>query len=355
MRFVIHPIYVCGEMELIMSILRDVEQVRECYRDAGKKGWVLPCICSENLTTTEAVLAAAEDFRVEHGLKELPIILAMTCRYDHRSQATNYTHTRQWETGLKLFTNDIKTLAEDGGPFRHLQVMMHLDHIQHDLDTELLEGNLHDYASIMYDASTLPFNENIQKTSAFVKKRGREILIEGACDEIVDATGIVRNALTTPENARRYCEETAADLIVANLGTEHRATGKQLHYYGEISQQIKAVIGSRIVLHGTSSVPNNQVRLLYGDGVCKVNIWTALERDSSPVLFTEMVRNARKVADENTVEQLVKDGLLTDQANPSEPVSIAYFTTLYRQTIVFEAMKKNVRDYLNMWYTIAEN
>ena len=53
----------------------------------------------------------------------------------------------------------------------------------------------------MYDASTLPLEENIRKTAAFVKKRGKDILIEGACDEIVDATGSVRNALTTPEHA----------------------------------------------------------------------------------------------------------------------------------------------------------
>ena len=43
-----------------MSVIRDVNEVRAIYKAAGERGWVLPCICSENLTTTEAVLTAAE-------------------------------------------------------------------------------------------------------------------------------------------------------------------------------------------------------------------------------------------------------------------------------------------------------
>ena len=53
------------------------------------------------------------------------------------------------------------------------------------------------------------------------------------------------------------------DLVVCNLGTEHRATGKDLQYHGEVSRGIRDVIGHKIVLHGTSSVPNDQVRKLY--------------------------------------------------------------------------------------------
>ena len=46
-----------------MSVIRDVNEVRAIYKAAGERGWVLPCICSENLTTTEAVLTAAEEYR----------------------------------------------------------------------------------------------------------------------------------------------------------------------------------------------------------------------------------------------------------------------------------------------------
>ena len=306
-----------------MSVIRDVAQTREIYARAGEKGWVIPCFCSENLTTTEAVLSAAEEFRTEHGLKNLPVILAITCLYPHRSQAVNYTHTRRWDIGLKIFTEEVKILCENGGPFENLDVMIHLDHIQHDLDAELLDWNLKDYASILYDASALPLEQNIEKTAAFIRKRGSEVVVEGACDEISN------NLLTSPEQALRYRKETEADLIVCNLGTEHRASGKDLKYHGEVSRQIKQQIGNRIVLHGTSSVSNEQIKNLYSDGICKVNIWTALERDSSPVLFADMTRHAGELHK-----------------------NLEYCTTLYRQNIVFMKMKEIAREYFNMWYKI---
>ena len=43
-----------------MPIITGRENVLAVYEAAAKKGWVIPCLCSENLTTTEAILTAAE-------------------------------------------------------------------------------------------------------------------------------------------------------------------------------------------------------------------------------------------------------------------------------------------------------
>ncbi len=334
-----------------MPIITRADDVRGIYADAASRGWVLPCVCSENLTTTEAILEAARRFAKKRGVKGLPITLAMTCRYEHRSQAPNYTHTRRWDIGLKLFTRDAQTLCEPGGPFDDLNVMLHLDHLQHDLDAELLSGDLSAYSSVMYDASALPLEENIAKTAAFVGRTGGNLVVEGACDEIVDATGGAHNDLTSPEKAEDYIRRTGADMIVANLGTEHRAAGKDLQYHGDLARKIKAKIGPKIVLHGTSSVTNEQVRALFADGVCKVNIWTALERDSSPGLFCAMVENACRVAGESAVRGLVEKGFLTPKCLTGERTALSHFTALYRQDIVFTAMADMVEAYLDMWYT----
>jgi len=331
-------------------IISNVSEVRKLYADALQKGWVLPCICTENLTTTEAILSATHEFGIEKGIKHVPIIIAITCNYDHRAQAQNYTHTRDYKTGLKLFVNDVKALADDGCIFEDVNVMLHLDHIQFDNDAQLLESDLSEYSSIMFDASTLAFDENIRLTKEFVAQNKSKILIEGACDEIVDATGTEHNDLTTPKNAQKFARETGVDLIVANLGTEHRATGKELKYHGDVARAIKAEIGTRIVLHGTSSVSNNQVYNLFEDGICKVNIWTALERDSSPILFENMTRNASKVAGPQVVQRLIDEGYLTEKCLTGDNPSIANFTTVSRQEIVFQEMKRMVKAYLNMWY-----
>lgn len=313
-----------------MPIVNNCEEVRNIYQQAAGRHWVIPCFCSENLTTTEAILTAAQEFAIENGYKKIPVSIAITVKYSHRAQAENYTHSHKWDIGLKLFCSDVEILTSIDGPFPNVDVLFHLDHIQHDNDAELLKWDLSKFSSIMYDASTLPFNMNISKTAEFVKNNKSTILIEGACDEIFDASGGMHNQLTTPEKAKKYYEETGVDMLVANLGTEHRATEQVLHYYGDIAQKIKECIGNRIVLHGLSSVSLEQVKHLFEDGICKVNIWTMLERDSSAVLLKEMIINKEQIA--------------------GKSANISHFTTLYRQEIIFLEMKKIIRSFFDMWY-----
>src|SRR5665647_531346 len=105
-----------------MAIIRNYEQVKKEYSKAAAKGWVIPCFCSENLTTTEAILSAAKEYGDKIGVKDLPITIAITVQYDHRSQSRFYTHTRKWDTGLKLFTSDLCILAEQEKLFKDLPV-----------------------------------------------------------------------------------------------------------------------------------------------------------------------------------------------------------------------------------------
>ena len=340
-----------------MAIITDRSRVKEIYRQAYERKWVIPCFCSENLTTSEAVLSAAQEFAVHHGLARVPVTLAITVQYDHRFQSRYYTHTRRWDTGLRLFRADADILADPDGPFPNVDVLLHLDHVQYDSDAELLTRDLpeltsflSDFSSIMYDASTLPLEENIKRTAEFVERTSGTIMTEGACDEIFDAVGDIRNALTTPEKAKKYYTETGVDWIVANLGTEHRASGQVLHYYNDVAQEIKRQIGSCIVLHGLSSVSPDQVTNLFHDGICKVNIWTMLERDSSPVLLREMIQNAVKVGGTDMVNSLIREDFLSKKSRTNEKAAISHFTTVWRQDIIFTEMKKIVRKFLDMFY-----
>lgn len=330
-----------------MPIITGRENVLAVYEEAAKRGWVIPCLCSENLTTTEAILTAASEFALEKGYDRIPITLAITNQYDHRSQSVYYTSTRRWDIGLKLFRASIDILAE---AFPNVDILIHLDHAQHDTDAELLESDLSMYSSVMYDASALPMEENIAKTRTYVLLKGNELLIEGACDEIVDATGEARCEITSAEKCERYMKETGVDVVVANLGTEHRASGQDLHYYYDAARAIKERIGPRICLHGTSSVSNDQIGKLFEDGICKVNIWTALERDASPALTEWTVKNAAKVGGPKTEQKLIDEGYLTASSKTGDKASLQYFTTAARQEIIFEEMKKIARGYLELWY-----
>jgi fructose-bisphosphate aldolase class II len=227
--------------------------------------------------------------------------------------------------------------------------MLHLDHIQHDVDMDLLSWDMKQFSSIMFDASTLSFDQNIDATRKFVDEQSQNIVIEGACDEIIDS-GSGGNELTTPENAEKYIRETGCDFIVANLGTEHRASASELKYYGDLARQIKTRIGAKIVLHGASSVGAEQITKLFDDGVCKVNIWTILERDSTTKLFEQMIANASKIIGIKQVVELQKLGLLGEEVIISDEKSINFYTTLYRQQIIYNEMKKIVTNFLSIWY-----
>jgi len=331
-------------------LITDRREVLGVYAEAAGRKWVLPCFCAENLTTVEAVLAAAADHGRQLGREDLPVTLALTVRYPPRPQASYYTHTRQWAVGLKLFLAELQVLAEPPSPFAPLRVMLHLDHVQHDTDRELLSWDMGRFSSIMYDASSLPLDENIRLTAGFVQAHGGEIVVEGACDEIVEATGEQAGRLTSPEDAERYVRQTGADFIVANLGTEHRASAADLRYHGELARRIAGRIGPRIVLHGCSSVPAEQVRELFADGVCKVNIWTALERDSSPALLEDMAANAARVVGARKAGELRTRGLLGDRCDLVSQPALSHYTTSYRQQIVFGRMRKIAADYLKLWY-----
>jgi fructose/tagatose bisphosphate aldolase len=337
-----------------MAIITGRDHVLGVYSWAQERGWVLPCFNSENLTTTESILAAAKEYGEKTGIPNLPIMIGITALYDERPQAVYYTHTRRWDTGLRLFMEELKVLAGYGGPYEDLQVLIHLDHILHETDSELLSWDLSQFSSIMYDASKLPFEENIKATARFVKEKGHLLMVEGACDEIMASSSSETSFLTTADKAEEYYRATGVDTIVANLGTEHRASTSVLKYNGDYARKIKERVGSKMVLHGGSSVNEKAMEHLAEDGICKVNVWTLLEREASAVLFEHMARNASKVANVTTVDRLQKEGVLAAQVtsgvSAGSGTAIEYFTTASRQHIVFQEMKRIIMDYLKLCY-----
>ncbi len=334
-----------------MPLITGRDHVQDIYTEAAERHWVLPAFNAENLTSTEAILAAAHEFGQRSGQPDLPIIVGITRAYAHRPQAVFYTHTRNARVGLDLFMADLRVLTQPGSPFADLRVMVHLDHIQWDDDRDLLANDdVGNYSSIMYDASALPLEDNIRRTRAFVERYRERLLIEGACDEIGESSRGVSVALATPEMAERYFKETGVDIIVPNLGTEHRAGAAALTYRDDLARAIHDRIGPRICLHGSSSVPPDQLDRLFADGVCKVNLWTALERDSTPVLFEELLRHADGAVGPKQVAAWKASGWLGHQVPGQGALSLDYCTTTYRQQVVFNVMKQIVGAFLQRWY-----
>ncbi len=332
-----------------MPIIRGRGDVMGLYAQAAQDRWVVPTFCAENTMTLEAVLAACQAKATELG-RRVPITLGLTGRYDHRPQALHYSSTRDLWTGLELFLDDVEVLARRDGPYPDVDVTIHFDHGQPIDDAEVWEGPLDRFSSVMFDASAFPWEENLERTAGFVARRGGEVLVEGAADEVADAGRTGHAELTTPDRAVEFRETTGVDFVVANLGTEHRAAVSDLHYHPDAARAISERIGTRLVLHGASSVPAEQLVSLFDDGVAKVNIWTILERHSSAVLLEAMVREATSVAGASVVDNLIASELLGPAARVEGGASIARFTTQWRNEVVHADMAASVKGYLDLFY-----
>lgn len=334
-----------------MPLIRGREAVVDLYQRALERRWVVPTFCTENQTTVEAILAACQS-KAEELKVAVPITIAITGQYLHRSQSTRYAHSRNAATGRMLFFGDCEVLSRPGGDYPDVEVMTHFDHGQIQYDADVLDGNLDGFSSIMFDQSEVPWEENIAATAEFVRKYGDRVFIEGASDEVVDAEDVGHNNLTTPERAAEFLAKTGVDMVVANLGTEHRASAQDLQYHPEAARAISDVIGPRLVLHGTSSVPPGQLDHLFDDGVCKVNIWTTLERDSAPVLFRDSLEHAAEIIGEKHATDLVEAGLLGPAAPVRGRPDMDYFATAHRQELVFDVMRDIIKGYLDRWYRL---
>jgi len=319
-----------------VPILTNAEQVRALLKKMQSAKIAVPCFCSENTYTTEGILTGATKVAESLGLDSVPVYIAVTANYSGRQQLKNYTSLDSIEEGFLAFRSDLERLARDDGPFPKVLVLPNLDHGQPDSDDFLFTGGKGFWACVMYDCSKLPLEENRNRTAEFVKKYRKDYVIEGCVDEIYDRgqgpAGPMR--LTQPEQAELFFRETNVDLIVANLGTEHRATKADLKYHSDLARKITSIVGPRVVLHGTSSLSKNDLTSLRRDGIAKVNIWTILETDLAQKMLQFQIKDIGKVLSKEQIQSLVEQGWLGKKAlehSKANNPSLGYMTEVYRR------------------------
>jgi fructose-bisphosphate aldolase class II len=294
-----------------MPLITDAPQAREVYEEARERGVALINLNPEAARGIEACLRAAREVGRRVGADDLPIILSLCGDYYGRPQAKYYTSLGDPLYGFDCWMSQVQFYTDPDGPFGQLRVLTHLDHGQPDRDQAILEERVDVLASVMYDASTLPFDENIEKTAAYQERHGDSVIVEGAVDEMYESgTGEQKNQITTVEHARRYVEETGVGIIVPNLGTEHRAAERDIRYHGEVARELSAAVGKILCLHGTSSLSPEDFTHLKDDGIIKVNIWTAIEKAGAQAAVRKAIEELGNIFSEGQIGQLVDDGYL---------------------------------------------
>ena len=150
---------------------------------------------------------------------------------------------------------------------------VHLDHGDEESCYDCIDSGF--YSSVMIDASHEPFAENVAITRRVVERahaRGVSVeaelgMLGGVEEDIKVDEG--HASLTNPAEAVEFVHQTGCDALAAAIGTSHGAykfKGQQsLHF--DVIEQIKAKIpGTPIVMHGSSSVPVEEVQRINAAG-----------------------------------------------------------------------------------------
>lgn len=156
-----------------------------------------------------------------------------------------------------------------------LPICVHLDHgDSFDLCKSCIDGG---FTSVMIDASGKPFAENIAVTKQVVEyAHDHGVVVEaelGTLAGIEDEVNVKAedSSYTRPEDVQEFVEKTGCDSLAIAIGTSHGAykfkpgTKPQLRFdiLEEVSRRLP---GFPIVLHGSSSVPQEFVKIINENG-----------------------------------------------------------------------------------------
>lgn len=153
-------------------------------------------------------------------------------------------------------------------------------HLDHGLTFETVDKALElGFTSVMLDASTLPFEENIARVKAVVEKARKygatveaELGLVGGSEDGSCDHGI---RCTDPDDAVVYARETGIDALAVAIGNAHGNYPVAPTLAFDVLEKIHERVDIPLVLHGGSGITDKDFQKAISLGIRKVNIATA--------------------------------------------------------------------------------
>ncbi|NGO06128.1 class II fructose-bisphosphate aldolase family protein [Streptomyces sp. HC44] len=160
-------------------------------------------------------------------------------------------------------------------------VALHLDHVQS--DGLLRQAPEAGFSSVMYDASRLPYAENLAATRAAAHwAHDQGLWIEAELGEVGGKNGRppldahAPAARTDPAEARVFVAESGVDALAVAIGSTHAMTKRTAALDHDLLKRLTSALDVPLVLHGSSGVPDAELTAAVAGGIAKVNVGTAL-------------------------------------------------------------------------------
>ncbi|MGG5368426.1 ketose-bisphosphate aldolase [Enterococcus sp. AZ196] len=211
------------------------------------------------------------------------------CSYDMMKAIMEEVEAQNAPVILEIHPDEIAYLndefvaaAKDYAHNSKVPVVIHMDHGGSVKD--VMRAIRNGYTSVMIDASTQPYEENMKLTKEVVKlAHGVNVSVEAELGTIGNngsAEGGTANIIyTDPDQAEEFVKETGIDTLAVAIGTAHGLYPKDMtpKLNIDLLKELNERIDIPFVLHGGSGNPDSEVSEAVKYGVAKVNLSSDLK------------------------------------------------------------------------------
>ncbi|MBY8868629.1 MULTISPECIES: class II fructose-bisphosphate aldolase [Streptomyces] len=160
-------------------------------------------------------------------------------------------------------------------------VALHLDHVQS--DDLLRQAPEAGFSSVMYDASRLPYAENLAATRAAAEwAHAQGLWLEAELGEVGGKDGRppldahAPGARTDPGEAHAFVTGAGVDALAVAVGNSHAMTERTAALDHDLLKRLADALDVPLVLHGSSGLADAELTAAVTGGIAKVNVGTAL-------------------------------------------------------------------------------
>lgn len=240
------------------------------------------------LVTLKEILEIAEEKKIAIGAFNVPnleCIQAEIAAAEELNLPVIIQFAQSHETHIKL--DEIGPIMVDHAKKAAVPVCVHLDHGE---DLEFIQKALDlGFTGVMYDGSTLPYEENVANTKKAVemaRKAGAYVEAElGSMGRRENGSGEGTGAndetkiYTDPVQAKQFVAETGVDALACSFGTTHGIylTEPKLDF-SVVENVRRECDGLPVVMHGGSGVSAEDFHKAIQAGVRKINYFTYMDK-----------------------------------------------------------------------------
>ena len=143
------------------------------------------------------------------------------------------------------------------------------------------------FGSVMFDASSLPYDRNVAATAEVTRWcHDRDLWAEAELGEIGGKDGVHSpTARTDPAGAAGYVAATGVDALAVAVGSSHAMLTRDAVLDLDLIAALRAAVPVPLVLHGSSGVPDEGLAAAVRAGMTKINVATQLNK-----VFTAAIR-----------------------------------------------------------------